>query len=96
MTASIGNSTCLKLFGLKKYFLDFVELYNNNYFPKVILISGNKGIGKFTLAFSLAPEFYRIIYKKNPRKFFRIDKITEKFNNLIDETVWEEQQKKVS
>ena len=52
--------------------------------------------GKFTLAFSLAPEFYRIIYKKNPRKFFKIDNITEKFNNLIDETVWEEQQKKVS
>ena len=50
--------------------------------------------GKFTLAFSLAPEFYRRIYKKNPRKFFNTSSDSENFSHLIEETVWEEIQKK--
>ena len=44
---------------------------------------------KFTLAFSMAPEFYRRIYKKNPSsliKHFRI----EKKNNLLSRTTWKE------
>jgi len=50
--------------------------------------------GKFTLAFSMAPEFYRIVYKKNPRKFFNTFSDSGKFSNLIDETIWEEIKKK--
>ena len=50
--------------------------------------------GKFTLAFSLAPEFYRIIYKKNPRKTFRTFSDDGKLSHLISDTVWGEQQKK--
>tara|TARA_Y100000590_G_scaffold86212_1_gene96573 strand:+ start:52052 stop:53302 length:1251 start_codon:yes stop_codon:yes gene_type:complete len=50
--------------------------------------------GKFTLAFSMAPEFYRIVYKKNPRKFFNTSTDTGNFSHLIEETVWEEIQKK--
>jgi len=49
--------------------------------------------GKFTLAFSLAPEFYRIIYKKNPRKSFRTFSDNGKFSHLIADTVWGELQK---
>ena len=50
--------------------------------------------GKFTLAFSIAPEFYRIIYNKNPRKFF--DTTHEKnLESLVDETVWGEVQNKL-
>ena len=49
---------------------------------------------KFTLAFSLAPEFYRIIYKKNPRKFFRTFSDNGKFSHLIEDTFWGELQKK--
>ena len=48
--------------------------------------------GKFTLAFSLAPEFYRIVYKKNPRKVFRTFLDECKFSHLIAETVWRELQ----
>ena len=48
--------------------------------------------GKFTLAFSLAPEFYRIIYKKNPRKFFRTSSDDGKLSHLIANTVWHESQ----
>ncbi len=51
--------------------------------------------GKFTLAFSLAPEFYRIIYKKNPKKFYKTYNDTGEFSDLIAETVWGELQKKV-
>jgi len=50
--------------------------------------------GKFTLAFSIAPEFYRLIYKKNPKKFFKTNVRYESLNDIIDETIWEETQSK--
>lgn len=50
--------------------------------------------GKFTLAFSMAPEFYRVVYKRNPRKFFNTTIDTGDFSHLIEETVWGEIQKK--
>ena len=50
--------------------------------------------GKFTLAFSLAPEFYRLVYNKNPRKFFNTTSDTGDFSHLIEETVWSEIQKR--
>ena len=43
----------LKLFGLKEYFFDFVKLFKSKKLPKVILLTGEKGIGKFTLSFHL-------------------------------------------
>ena len=46
--------------------------------------------GKFTLAFSLAPEFYRIIYKKNPKKAFKTYNDDGQFSHLIADTIWEE------
>ena len=39
----------LKLIGHEKKLSFFVELINENKFPKVLLLSGDKGIGKFTL-----------------------------------------------
>jgi len=50
--------------------------------------------GKFTLAFSMAPEFYRLVYKKNPRKFFNTHSDKGDFSHLIEDTIWEEIQKK--
>ena len=41
------NTNCL--FGLKKDFNFLQNLYQNNNLPKVLLLSGKKGIGKFTL-----------------------------------------------
>ena len=35
------------LFGLDVELNDLIKLYNLNRFPKVLLISGKKGIGKF-------------------------------------------------
>ena len=51
--------------------------------------------GKFTLAFSLAPEFYRLVYNKNPRKFFATHPNTNTAD-IIDETVWGEVQGKIN
>ena len=50
--------------------------------------------GKFTLAFSIAPEFYRLAYKKNPKKFFTPYDDNKDLTNLVDETVWSEVQNK--
>jgi len=72
---------------------------NRNYLFHIIPPKKYKNVwsvipGKFTLAFSLAPEFYRLVYNKNPRKFFDTTSDTGEFSNLIEETVWQEIQKK--
>ena len=64
------------------YHINSVERYNNNVWSVIP--------GKFTLAFSMAPEFYRKIYKKNPRKFFQTYEDTGEYSDLIAETVWGE------
>jgi DNA polymerase-3 subunit delta' len=40
-----------KLYGLEKYFTELVNFYKNENYPNKILFSGQKGIGKATLAF---------------------------------------------
>jgi len=70
---------------------------NRNYLFHINLVSKYKNVwsvipGKFSLAFSLAPEFYRIVYKKNPRKVFRTFSEDGKFSDLIEKTIWGELQ----
>ena len=72
---------------------------NRNYLFHINLSKNYKNVwsvipGKFTLAFSMAPEFYRIVYKKNPRKFFNASFNNKDFSHLIEDTVWEEIQRK--
>ena len=43
----------IELFGYKSYFESFKELFKRNKLPKVIMLSGEKGMGKFTFAFHL-------------------------------------------
>ena len=38
-----------QLIGLDAQFDNLLKLYNSKKFPKVMLISGKKGLGKFTL-----------------------------------------------
>ena len=40
-----------KLIALDQYFNEMIKLYDAGLFPKVLLLSGKKGIGKFTLVF---------------------------------------------
>mgnify|MGYP001222297538 CR=1 FL=1 len=46
--------------------------------------------GKFTLAFSMAPEFYRSIYKTNPKKNMVIINDNSKAKKYVARTIWEE------
>ena len=44
--------------------------------------------GKFTLGFSLAVEFYRRVYKRNPRKFFNAVIDRGEVSEYVSETHW--------
>ena len=63
-----------KLVGLDKYFNEMTNLYEKKKFPKVLLLNGKKGIGKFTLIM----HFINYVYSKNEptlydtKKKFRI------------------------
>jgi hypothetical protein len=76
-----------------------VSKKNRNYLFHINPIKKYKNVwsiipGKFTLAFSMAPEFYRLVYNKNPRKIFNATTDTDDFSHLIEETVWGEIQKR--
>ena len=38
-----------KIYGLEKYLSNLIELFDNNKLPKVMMLTGKKGQGKFTL-----------------------------------------------
>jgi hypothetical protein len=44
--------------------------------------------GKFTLVFSMAPEFYRRVYQRNPRKNFIASMDNGDHKDLVANTVW--------
>tara|TARA_B100001564_G_C20624531_1_gene664035 strand:- start:190 stop:1434 length:1245 start_codon:yes stop_codon:yes gene_type:complete len=72
-----------------------IEKESRNYLFHINQVQGYKNVwsaipGKFTLAFSMAPEFYRIVYQKNPRKFFQTFEDKGETPNLVAETVWED------
>ena len=48
---NLNPSTQINLFGHKKIFKDLSKLYKNDKLPNKILLSGEKGIGKSTLAY---------------------------------------------
>lgn len=64
----------LELVGLNKHFNDLTNLYDNSLFPNVLLISGKKGIGKFTLV----NHFLNYIFTKNEK--FSYDFANKKIN----------------
>ena len=66
---------------------------NRNYLYHINPFSEYKNVwsiipGKFTLAFSLAPEFYRRVYLKNPRKVFKSYIDIGEFSSLVANTAW--------
>jgi len=86
-----------KYVGIKNEIISKGE--TRNYIFHINQEKNNKNIwsvipGKFTLAFSIAPEFYRLVYKKNPKKFFQTYE-DEKSKYVIEETIWENIQNKV-
>jgi len=64
-----------------------IELYNSKAFPKVLLLNGKKGIGKFTLIV----HFLNYIFSKNEKTPYRLnDKVINVnsifYNSLLNET----------
>ena len=60
------NST--KLISLDRYFGEMIDLYNAKKFPKILLLNGKKGIGKFTLVI----HFLNYIYTQNESNSYNI------------------------
>jgi DNA polymerase-3 subunit delta' len=58
-----------KLYGLEKYFDELVRFYINGNYPNKILFSGQKGIGKATLAF----HFINYVLTMNDEKKYDIE-----------------------
>mgnify|MGYP001187109701 FL=1 len=77
----------LKLISLDYYFDEMVKLYESNSFPKVLLLNGKKGIGKFTLIF----HFLNYIYSKNENNNYKIkekliDSSSNFYNSVLNKT----------
>jgi len=76
-----------KLISLDRYFGEMINLYNAKKFPKILLLNGKKGIGKFTLVV----HFLNYIYTQNESNSYNIveKKINTEsifYNQLLNET----------
>ena len=50
---NLNPASQLSLFGHQSEFINFIELYQSQKLPNKILLSGEKGIGKSTLAYHI-------------------------------------------
>ena len=64
-----------ELYGLDKYFVEFINLFEKNKLPNKILLSGQRGIGKSTLAYHL------INYILSLNEKYSYDKLNFKIND---------------
>ena len=72
-----------ELFGYDSYFNFFIELFNNNKFPSVSLLSGPKGIGKSTFIYHFINYLFSINdEKKYNLKDKKIDSLTLRLEGL--------------
>jgi len=77
----VGLKKELKVKNAIRNYLYHINQHSNNIWSVVL--------GKFTLAFSLGPEFFRRVYSKNPTR--NSDHKLQDFNsNLISKTSWKE------
>ena len=51
-------------------------------------------LSKFTLAFSMAPEFYRRVYGKNPIKSFKTHTDVGEHGNFVANSFWQDSKNK--
>ena len=77
----------IRLICMDNHFDEMIKLYNINKFPKVFLLNGKKGIGKFTLVL----HFLNYIFSKNEETSYNVidKKISIKsifYNQLLNQT----------
>ena len=88
MDKNINNPfQSIKLISMNKYFNEMVQLYDTGSFPKVLLLSGKKGIGKFTLVF----HFLNYIYSQKEKTNYNVeDKLIDTssifYNSILNES----------
>ncbi len=68
-----------KLFGYNKLFNNFKTLYKNNKLPKILLLTGDKGIGKFTFMF----HFINFVLSKQDSVSYDKENFSIQFNSEI-------------
>ena len=68
-----------KLFGLNEHLNILIKLYDNKKLPNVILLEGEKGLGKFTLSFHLI----NYILSINTANQYNVDDSEIKINSII-------------
>jgi DNA polymerase-3 subunit delta' len=71
------NST--RLISLDRFFNEMIELHNLKKFPKVLLLNGKKGIGKFTLVI----HFLNYIFTKNEKVSYNLKDKTINTNSMF-------------
>jgi DNA polymerase III subunit delta' len=77
----------LQLFGYKKYFDNFSELYNKKKLPNTILLSGLKGSGKATFAYHFINYLLSLNEdNKYSKSNFTINSINKSYKNLCNNT----------
>ena len=65
----------LKLYGYKKLFSSFIDLYKRNKLPNVMLLSGRKGSGKSTFAY----HFVNYLLSQNEKNKYFIESFGYQF-----------------
>lgn len=68
------------LHGLDNYFYELIKLFDNGKLPKIIMLSGNKGQGKFTLTHHLLAYIFDV--KNYNLKLKKINEENKIFNNI--------------
>ena len=63
------ESCSTRLISLDKYLIEMIDIYNLNKFPKVLLLNGKKGIGKFTLVV----HFLNYIFTKHKENTYDLE-----------------------
>ena len=76
-----------KLFGLQNHLLELINLYKKNIYPNKLLLSGQKGIGKSTLAY----HFINYILSENENfkydlKNFQINSESTTFKTILNKS----------
>ena len=76
-----------KLFGLENYIIELINLYLSNNLPNKILLSGQKGLGKSTLAY----HFINFVLSKGDKfeydvKNFAINNDNHMYKTLINKS----------
>jgi DNA polymerase-3 subunit delta' len=79
ISTNLNHTYSTKLVGLDFYFNEMISLYEANKFPKVLLLNGKKGIGKFTLIM----HFINYIFSKNETTRYNVKDKTIDVNSVF-------------